>query len=452
MGRGGCSLPGMTTSTMPMRVLRWDGLEERDRQALFDRGVERIFDRALMERVREIVEDVREHGDAALVRALARFDGCEIDASALCVTPEEFATARSRIDAEMAAAIATAAANIRVFNEAAVGELSWRREIAEGIEVGEQATPIESAGLFVPCGKGSFPSVLLQIGVPALVAGVQKLTVAVPPVPGTSEVDPAVLYIAEELGIARVLRCNGPAGVAAMALGTESVPRARKVLGPGSPAVQAAQIICQLYGCHTHMLLGPSESALIADDSADPRLLAADLLNEAEHGPDSTTLLITPSEALVHATQAEVAAQLAALPEPRRGWAQAALCRNGGVVLVGDLPEAVQVTDFFAPEHLQLAVEDPETLLTMVHHAGEVLLGQSTLISMANYVLGVPASLPTGGFALVTGGVTAETFLKRSSVAKVTPRAAEELAAATVIFAAHEDFPAHAASVLARDW
>lgn len=420
------------------------------RQRLFERGVERIFDPALLADMQEIVEDVREHGDDALVRALARFDGCEVERDELLVGAEETEEGREQVSPELAAALRTGIANIRSFNQEVATPRSWRTEIAPGLEVGEQATPIASAGLFVPCGKGSYPSVLMQIGVPAVVAGVPELTVAVPPVPGGSAVDPAVLWLAAELGIDRVLRSNGPAGVAALALGTETVPRARKVLGPGSPAVQAAQVICQLYGCQTQMILGPTESAVIADASADPRLLAADLLNEAEHGPDSISLLITPEEGLVEATQGEIAEQLAQLPEPRRGWATTALGETGGAILTEDLAEAAEVADFFAPEHLQLAVADPEGLVTTVKHAGEVLLGQDTLFSMANYVLGVPASLPTGGFALVTGGVTAATFLKRTSVAAADATARTALAPASLALAEHEGFPAHAAAVRAR--
>src|SRR6202021_2399830 len=179
----------------------------------------------------------------------------------------------------------------------------------------EPRTPPGSAGLVLPSGKGSYPSVLVQLGPPAIVAGVPEIAVVVPPVPGSpGEVDPAVLVVAAELGIREVSRSNGPAGVAALAFGTESVPRVRKIVGPGSPAVACAQVEVQRYGTVTNMLLGPSESLIIADDSADPALLAADLLNEAEHGPDSSSVLVTDSETLLAAVQQHVAAQLAALP------------------------------------------------------------------------------------------------------------------------------------------
>jgi histidinol dehydrogenase len=295
--------------------------------------------------------------------------------------------------------------------------------------------------------------VLTQLGTPAVVAGVPKIAVVVPPVPGgEGEVDAAVLCVALELGLRDVYRANGPAGIAALAFGTESIPCVRKVVGPGSPPVQAAQIECQRFGCHTQMLLGPSESLIIADDSADVRLLAADLLNEAEHGPDSSSLLVTDSERLFEAVQAELGAQLQALPEPRRSYALSALGDNGGCVLTGDLSEAVEVANAYAPEHMQLAVREEyeEAILGRLEHAGEILVGQQTPISAANYTIGVPAALPTGGFARVTSGVTAETFLKRTSIARADAAALHSMAPAALALAAHEGFPAHAAAIRAR--
>lgn len=435
----------------PLNVMVWAELDEDRRAHLLGRGVAQIFDPALRASVGEIVEDVREHGDEAVLRALARFDGCEVAPGGLAVTPEEFAAAEAQVGQAVRDALREAIANVRAFNEHLTREREWRTEIRPGVTVGEKSTPIASAGLFVPSGKGSFPSVLVQLGTPALVAGVRELAVVVPPVPGgRGEIDAAVLCVAVELGLDRVFRANGPAGVAALCFGTESIPKVRKIIGPGSPPVQAAQIACQLHGCHTQMLLGPSESLIISDDSADVSLLAADLLNEAEHGPDSSSLLVTPSRALLDAIQAEVAVQLEALPEPRRGYARRALGINGGAVLVADLDEAAAVCNAYAPEHMQIVARDEEAVLAGIEHAGEILLGQGTPVSAANYVLGVPAALPTGGFARVTSGVTAEAFLKKASIARATPEALAGMAPAILALAAHEDFPAHAAAIAAR--
>jgi histidinol dehydrogenase len=237
-----------------------------------------------------------------------------------------------------------------------------------------------------------------------------------------------------------------------LAFGTESIPQVRKIVGPGSPPVQAAQIQCQLYGCHTQMLCGPSESLIIADESADVRLLAADLLNEAEHGPDSASVLVTHSEALLRAVQQETAKQLDELPEPRKSYARLALGENGGCVLTSDLDESIDVANEYAAEHMQLVVDSAieQATVDRLIHAGELLIGQNTPVSAGNYVIGVPAALPTGGFARVTSGITAETFLKRMSLAKADERALEEIIPAVLAFADHEGFPAHAAAAAAR--
>jgi histidinol dehydrogenase len=439
-------------SDAPMAVARWAELDEAGRARILERpGTAKIFDPELRASIAEIVEDVRAHGDAGVVRALKRFDGVDVAPDALRVSDAEFAAAEGAVGAAVRDGIRHAIANIRAFNEHLTREREWRTEIAPGLMVGEKSTPIASAGLFVPSGKGSFPSVLVQLGTPAVVAGVERIAVVTPPVPGGGgAVDPAVLVVARELGLRDVFRVNGPAGVAALAFGTQTIPRVRKVVGPGSPPVAATQIEVQRHGCVSQMLLGPSESLILADDSADPRLLAADLLNEAEHGPDSASVLVTDSEALLEATQTHLAAQLAQLPEPRRAYAKLALGENGGAVLVANLDEAVELANRYAPEHMQIVARDEEAVLAGIVHAGEILLGQATPIAAANYVLGVPAALPTGAFARVTGGITAEIFLKKASIAKATPEALREMAPAVLALADHEGFPAHAAAVRAR--
>ena len=292
---------------------------------------------------------------------------------------------------------------------------------------------------------------LVQLAVPALVAGVASIVVAVPPMPGEQgAIDPAVLAACDLLELTNVFRVNGPTGIAAMAFGTESIPKVRLVVGPGGPAVTCAQVEVQRYGTVTSMVLGPTESLVIADDAADAPLLAADLLNEAEHGSDSAALLVTTSDALLAAVQLEVARQLRALPEPRRGYATDALGVRGGAVLVEDLDEAVGVANAFAPEHLQLAVRDGARLLDVVVNAGEVLVGQHTPFAAANYVLGTPASLPTSGFAKVSSGITAHTFRKRTAIATMDRAALRRVTPSVVALARHEGFPAHEAAMTSR--
>jgi histidinol dehydrogenase len=441
----------MTTTVM--RRLEWSAMDDAARDALCARGLGDIFDPALRESIAALIEDVRVRGDAAVCDALARFDGITLTPDRLRVTAEEIdaATVSPQVDAALDDAIA----HCRAFNEQVRARASdWSFEPEPGLRVGEKITPITSAGLFVPSGKASYPSVAYQLGVPAVVAGVPRIALVVPPVPGgAGEVDPAVLVVCRKLGIRDVFRVNGPAGLAALGFGTASIPRVRKIVGPGSPAVTCAQVELQRHGVTTMMLLGPTESLVIADTSADPVRLAADLLIEAEHGTDSSVVLVTPSAALAEATDAELARQLADLPPVRAEAARASLGTNGGCVLVDDLGVAVEVANRFAPEHLQVAVADDavDAVVDGLRHAGEILVGQHTPFSAANFVIGCPASLPTSGFAEVSSGITVEAFLKRTAVARADATALTRMAPSITALADHEGFPAHAAAIRRRN-
>lgn len=435
-----------------MRTLVWRDLDEGARAALCTRGVEAIFDADLKRSIGELIDDVRANGDDAVCRALARFDGVRLEPHQLRATADEIGEAS--VTREVDAAIDDAIDHLRRFNEQFVARHGdWSFESDPGLTVGEKVTPVSSAGLFVPSGKASYPSVAYQLGVPAVVAGVPLLALVVPPMPdGSGRIDPAVLVVCRKLGIEHVFRVNGPAGVAALGFGTESIPQVRMVVGPGSPPVACAQVEMQRHGVATMMILGPTESLVIADDTADPAWVAADLLNEAEHGIDSTVLLVTPSAALAAAVDAELAAQAAGLPPARRDAAAAALGVNGGCVLVDDLDVAVEVANRWAPEHLQVVV-DPSAEAAVVDglvNAGEILVGAHTPFSAANFVLGCPASLPTGGFAHVSSGITAAAFQKRTAVARAEADALERLSPTVLAMSAHEGFPAHANAIHRR--
>jgi histidinol dehydrogenase len=443
-----------------MRRLIWAEMDEVARTGLCARGLASIFDPALRASIAELIEDVRMRGDAAVCDALARFDGVEVEPAGLRVGPDEIAAAD--VSPAVDEALDDAIAHCRAFNEQVMERAAgWDYEAEPGLQVGEKVTAITSAGLFVPSGKASYPSVAYQLGVPARVAGVPQVVLVVPPVPGgtgrgggraSGMVDPAVLVVCRKLGIAEVFRVNGPAGIAALGFGTETIPSVRKVVGPGSPAVACAQIELQRYGVATMMLLGPTESLVIADGSADPVRLAADLLIEAEHGRDSAVVLVTTSSELAAATDAELARQLAELPDVRADAARAALGTNGGCVLAGDLAEAVGVANRYAPEHLQVAVAEGhvDEVVDGLVNAGEILIGQHTPFSAANFVIGCPASLPTSGFAEVSSGITVEAFLKRTAIARADERAVARMAPTIIALADHEGFPAHAAALLRR--
>ena len=428
-----------------MRRQVWNDMNVAARDALMRRGLDDIFDVGLRRSIGALIDDVRERGDAAVCDALARFDGIEVDPDGLRVSTDEFEQAS--VSAEVDAAIDDAIAHLRAFNEAQMERAhDWSIESEPGLIVGEKITPITSAGLFTPSGKASYPSVAYQLAVPAVVAGVASIALVVPPVPGGSgEVDPAVLVVCRKLGVRDVFRVNGPAGIAALGFGTDTMPKVRKIVGPGSPAVTIAQVEMQRHGVATMMLLGPTESLVIADDSADPALLAADLLIEAEHGTDSTVVLVTPSASLADAVDSELRRQLAGLTAVRATAARASLGPNGGCVLVDSLHVAVGVANEFAPEHLQVAVaaDAVDDVVDGLVNAGEILIGQHTPFSAANFVIGCPASLPTSGFAHVSSGITADTFLKRTAIARADATALARMTPSVLALADHEGFPAH---------
>jgi histidinol dehydrogenase len=448
LSRAAATVPAMTV----MRHQRWADMSETARDRLCARGLDDIFDPKLRASIGELIDDVRERGDAAVCDALALHDGVTIESDGLRITDDEFSQAA--VDPAVDAAIDDAIAHIRAFNEQQLDRnTDWTFESEPGLIVGEKITPVSSAGLFTPSGKASYPSVTYQLAVPAVVAGVPELALIVPPVPGRGgEVDPAVLVVCRKLGLGDVFRVNGPAGIAALGFGTESIPKVRKIVGPGSPAVTIAQVEMQRHGVSTMMVLGPTESLVIADATADPVRLAADLLIEAEHGTDTSVVLVTTSTEIADATDAELTCQLADLPDVRAAAARAALGTNGGCVVVGSLDDAVAIANRYAPEHLQIAVDESEVdrVVDALQNAGEILIGQHTPFSAANFVIGCPASLPTSGFAHVSSGITANAFLKRTAIARADAGALARMAPSIIALADHEGFPAHAAALRRR--
>jgi len=327
-----------------------------ERDALCQRGLAEIFNSDLRESIGSLIEDVRVRGDQAVCDALQKFDGITISPSQLRVSADEIAAAS--IDPALENAIIDAISHLRAFNDQLLERSGdWQMEIENGLIAGEKVSPISSVGLFVPSGKASYPSVAYQLGVPAVVAGVPNIVLVVPPIPGgNGEVDPAVLVICRLLGITQVFRINGPAGIAALGFGTESIPKVRKVVGPGSPAVTLAQVEMQRHGLATMMLLGPTESLVVADDTAHIGRLASDLLIEAEHGTDSSVVLVCTSQDIIDAVENELQIQIGDLPANRAEACRASLGDNGGAILVASLTEAIEVANVYAPEHCQVAV------------------------------------------------------------------------------------------------
>lgn len=405
----------------------------------------------LIERVRPIIQEVRQRGDQALIEFTARFDHVQLAPERLRVSREEIDRAYQVLDTSVRGAIEHAIRNVRTFHERQMPHEQWFTQVAPGVMAGEKITPVTSVGLYVPRGKGAFPSVMYMLATPASIAGVPRIVVCTPPGPG-GEVDPASLVAADLCGVHEIYRVGGAQAIAALAYGTASIARVHKITGPGSGFVSAAKRL--LYGTvDVGLPAGPSESITLADATADPELLARDLIIEAEHGPDSSSLLVTDSRALAEAVMTLLPGKMAALPE----WRQA-FCRTvfeapegtGGIVLVSSMREAVHFVNEYAPEHLEVQVREPFALLPELKNAGEILLGPHTPFCMGNYSVGTNAVLPTGGFAHTFSCTSVYDFLKRTGLAYLTQEGYASLSGTTRRLAEFEGFPAHANAVTER--
>jgi len=419
-------------------------------QRILTRAGAEVFSAERTAHVRGIIEDVARRGDAAIVEYTQRHDGVTLTPERLRVNREEISEAHAAVDDGLRTALATSIARVRRYSEWLRPPAITLDELEPGITVGVKWTPVESVGMYIPSGKGSFPSTLISMATPAVVAGVEEIAVLVPPRKDGSA-DPAVLVAADLLGITQVFRCNGVAGIAGLAFGTATLPKVRLLGGPGNPYVTAAQIAVQATGVRLLAVLGPTESMILADDGADPVRLALDLLNEAEHGADSAAILVTPSEALVAEVQEVLPRYLAQIPVWRREFAEAAMRDAGGAVVARTMEDAVAFVNAYAPEHLQVATRDPFGMLGHIRNAGEVLLGQHTPFSAGNYAIGVPAGLPTGGFARTDSGVTVLSFLKTTSVAHLDLRGLAAVRPVVERLGRYEEFPAHVLAVTARE-
>src|SRR6266536_1322878 len=405
----------------------------------------------LTERVRPIIQAVRDRGDEALIELTARFDRIKVAPERLRVSQQEIADAHKTLDKEVYSAIEQAIRNVRTFHEQQRPHEQWWTQVAPGVMAGEKITPISSVGLYVPRGKGAFPSVMYMLATPASIAGVPRIVVCTPPGPN-GEVDPASLVAADLCGVHEIYRIGGAQAIAALAYGTASIARVYKITSPGSGFVTAAKRL--LYGTvDVGLPAGPSESITLADASADPELIARDLLIEAEHGPDSSSLLVTDCRPLVEAVLALLPDKIAALPE----WRQA-FCRTvfeeamgtGGIVLAATMDEAVDFVNEYAPEHLEVQVHEPFALLPQLKNAGEILIGRYTPFCTGNYCVGTNAVLPTGGFAHTYSCTSVFDFLKRTGIAYLTQEGYAALSETTRRLADFKGFPAHANAVTGR--
>ncbi|AGG88516.1 histidinol dehydrogenase [Rhodanobacter denitrificans] len=427
-----------------MKRLDWNGLDEAARREALARPAQSRADE-LRRGVERIVAVVRERGDAALRELSAKYDHCALEA--IAVDEAEFAAAEASLDPALKAAIREAAARIEAFHRAAALQ-PVAVDTAPGVRVERMLRPIGRVGLYVPAGSAPLPSTALMLGVPAHIAGCREVVLC-SPARADGRCDEAVLYAARLTGVHRVFKLGGAQAIAAMAYGTASVPKCDKLFGPGNAWVTEAklQVSSDPDGAAIDMPAGPSEVLVIADAGANPVFVAADLLSQAEHGPDSQVILLSPSADLLDQAAAEVERQCAELP---RGAIAGRALAQSRLIAVDSLAQAVEVSNRYAPEHLILQVAAPRALLDGVESAGSVFLGQWAPESVGDYCSGSNHVLPTYGYARSYSGVSVASYQKQISVQEVSADGLRHIGPCTATLAAAEQLEAHRRAVTLR--
>lgn len=429
-----------------MNIYKYSELSKEQKEFILKRA--EIDITSYMQVAKEVSDDVKANGDAAVLKYTEKFDKISLTSETMKVTKEEIDEAFNRIDATSKEAITYAYNNIRTFHEKQKPEEMWMTEVDKGILAGEKTTPIESVCLYVPGGKGSFPSVLLMLGVPAVVAGVEKIVVVTPP-NKEGKVDDAILTAAKLLGITEIFKVGGIQAIAAVAFGTETIPKTRKVIGPGNAYATAAKRVLANY-IDTGLPAGPSESIILCDDSTDPKKAALDWLIEAEHGPDSAALLVCHNEKFVQEVVSLATEYIKELPELRQNFININLSTYGGAIITDNFRQSVDFVNEYAPEHMEVLCDKPFDVLPQIKNAGEILLGEWTPVTLCNFLMGPNAILPTGGFAKTYSSVGVLDFMKRSSFGYVSKDGFLSVKDKAGNFAELEGFAAHAMAVRKR--
>lgn len=397
----------------------------------------------LFDTVRGIIDRVRAEGDKAVIEYAATFDKAEL--SSLAVTEEEMKEADAKVSIELKAAIYLAKHNIETFH-AAQQFTGKKVETMEGVTCWQKAVGIEKVGLYIPGGTAPLFSTVLMLAVPAKIAGCREIVLCTPP-DKNGAIHPAILFAARMAGVSKIFKAGGVQAIAAMAYGTESVPKVYKIFGPGNQYVTAAKQLVSLRDVAIDMPAGPSEVEVLADASANPVFVAADLLSQAEHGVDSQALLITTSEKLQKEVMYEVERQLGYLP--RREMAERSLA-NSKLILVKDMDEAMEMTNAYAPEHLIIEAENYLELGERVVNAGSVFLGSLSPESAGDYASGTNHTLPTNGYAKAYSGVSLDSFIRKITFQEIHPEGMAVIGPAIEVMAANEQLDAHKNAVTVR--
>ena len=424
-----------------MRIIRKNELP-----ALLDHLAARsvALDAELMKRVASIVDDVRARGDRALIDYAARFDKVDLTAADLRIDVKQLKRYAASVDERVVEALREAIRNVRAFHERQREE-SWTMNAAPGVELGQRITPIERVGLYVPGGTAAYPSSVVMNVVPAQVAGVNRIVVTTPP--RALAESPAVAAALLELNVTEVYAVGGAQAVAALAFGTETVPRVDKITGPGNKYVAAAKkLVFGVVGIDS--IAGPTEVVIVADETADPKFIAADLLAQAEHGEDASAILITTSESLATAVTEEVESQLALLS--RREIATTSLREYGAIIVVDSVAEACAFVNELAAEHVEIVMRDEDAVASQIKHAGAIFFGAYTPEAVGDYVAGPNHVLPTGRTARFSSALGVYDFVKRTSLLRYSEEAFREIAESVSVLAESEGLGAHARSALIR--
>jgi histidinol dehydrogenase len=428
---------------MPLKIVRLWECSREERERLLKRSELDVA--SVVPQVRQIVEDVRERGDEAVIRYTELFDGVRLDPSRLRVSDEEIREAYEQVDADVVEAMKSAAKAIEKFHLKQLPR-EWLTRLRTGIRAGQLVRPLASVGIYAPGGLARYPSSVLMAAVPARVAGVGRVIMCTPP-RRDGGVDPTMLVAADLSGVEAVFRIGGAQAIAAMAYGTQTVPKVDKVVGPGNVYVVAAK---QAVASEVEIdfAAGPSEVLILADSSADADFVAADLLAQAEHDPAAAAVLVTTSESL--ASEVRELLERALKEAPRREIAEKSLERYGLAILVRNLDEAIEFVNAYAPEHLQLIIERPGRALNRIHNAGAIFVGPYSPVAAGDFAIGPSHILPTGGAARKRSGLSVMDFIKMPSVQVVTKKGLELIAGIVERFAEIEGLPNHARSIQVR--
>ena len=393
--------------------------------------------------VSEIIDTVRKDGDKALLAYCEKFDKARL--SCLQVSPAEMDEAMEQVAPEFLEILQKAAANIRKFHERQVRS-SFLVNDTEGVVVGQKIIPVDRAGLYVPGGTAAYPSTVLMDSIPAKIAGVQEVVMVTPP-NAQGKINPVILAAAKISGVDKIFKVGGAQAIAALAYGTESIPKVDKIVGPGNAFVAEAKK--QVFGkVSIDMIAGPSEILIVADGKSDPRHLAADLLSQAEHDKLASAVLVTDSRTLAQAVQAELENQIPLLE--RAEIARASIDNNGKIIVAQTLTQAVQIANEIAPEHLELCVDDPFAYLDSIRHAGSVFMGRNCPEALGDYFAGPNHTLPTSGTARFSSPLGVDDFIKKTQFVYYTRDALKRVAEDVAYFAKAEGLTAHAKSAVIR--